>query len=338
MREFRLGWLKGRRTVNWEEDGQRRRFRLEAVDDAAALAEAVTVMQREEGRAADLTTARLWDLYCAEKVGRPVVTTMGHERKSVIAFFGAIPPEDITTEHCRSYTAERRAAGIKDGTIWTQLGHLKIVLNWGEKKRLIDWSPPIERPAKPAPKDRYLSEAEIQRLLDTEMSPHIRLAIILMLSTAARPEAALELTWDRVDFEGGWVDLRLSAEGPRKGRARVPMNSGLRAALTTAHQARLTGHVIEYNGKPVKSVKTGFYNAVKKSGIEGLTPHVLRHTAGVHMAAAGLLMQRISQYMGHSSTRVTERVYARYAPDHMREEAAVLDFTKPRAVIGRESK
>ena len=43
-------------------------------------------------------------------------------------------------------------------------------------------------------------------------------------------------------------------------------------------------------------------------------------------------MSRISQFLGHSSTAVTERVYARYAPDHLREEAALLDFSSTRAM------
>jgi len=42
-------------------------------------------------------------------------------------------------------------------------------------------------------------------------------------------------------------------------------------------------------------------------------------------------MSRISQYLGHSNTTVTERVYTRFAPDHLREEAGILDFTRVRS-------
>jgi integrase len=44
------------------------------------------------------------------------------------------------------------------------------------------------------------------------------------------------------------------------------------------------------------------------------------------MAAAGCKMERISQYLGHSSTKVTERIYARFAPGHLHQEAAAVDF------------
>ena len=55
-----------------------------------------------------------------------------------------------------------------------------------------------------------------------------------------------------------------------------------------------------------------------------------RGTSGADTTAgSGVPMSKISQYLGHSSTTVTERVYARYAPDHLREEAEILDFTQP---------
>jgi integrase len=53
---------------------------------------------------------------------------------------------------------------------------------------------------------------------------------------------------------------------------------------------------------------------------------VFRHTAGVWMAQADVPMQKISQFMGHTSTRVTERTYARYSPSFMKDAAAALEF------------
>jgi hypothetical protein len=56
------------------------------------------------------------------------------------------------------------------------------------------------------------------------------------------------------------------------------------------------------------------------------SPHVFRHTAGVWMAQADVPMQKISQFLGHTSTRVTERTYARHSPSFMRDAAAALNF------------
>ena len=196
---------------------------------------------------------------------------------------------------------------------------------------MIESAPHIWRPEKPAPKERYLSRDEIQRLLDSASAPHVKLAIILLLGTAGRVGAVLELEWERVDFDRGTINLRKSDSETRKGRAVVPMNGMTRAALSAAREAALTDYVIEYGCDRVKSIRKGFANACERAGIEDATIHTLRHTAAVYMAEAGIPMSKISQYLGHSNTQITERVYARYAPSHMQDAAEVLNFAELKA-------
>ena len=332
MREYRIGRLQGRFVVTWDEGGKRRRFRLCAATVGEAHSEARSLLlAAAAAQPAGLTVAQLWDAYRDEKAGRTIAESMIYTGKSVLPWFGHFIPSQITTSDCRAYIGDRRAAGRQDGTIWSQLGHLRNVLSWAQKRGLIERAPYIERPAQPAPKERWLTHAEIARLLAAEAEPHIRLAILLMLTTACRVGAALELKWQKVDLEAGWVNLR-TGEGRQKGRAIVPINSTLRAALTAAKDAALSEYVIEWTGGPVKSIKRGFGRTVREAGLEDVTPHVLRHTAGVHMAAAGVSMSKIAQYLGHTNTVTTEKVYARFAPDHMRDAAEVLDFGKLRAV------
>ena len=146
-----------------------------------------------------------------------------------------------------------------------------------------------------------------------------------MLSTAARVTAVLELTWDRVDFERRQINLRTS-EGRRKGRAIVPTTDSLQTALLNARKAALSNHVVEWAGGPVKSIKKGFKAATQEAGLSGVSPHVLRHTAAVHMAEAGISMDEIAQYLGHSDSRITASTYARYSPEHLRKAASALEF------------
>lgn len=163
-----------------------------------------------------------------------------------------------------------------------------------------------------------MERGEISRLLSVDMAFHTRLAIIIMLTTAARVTAVLELTWDRVDLNRRQINLRTSEAG-RKG-------DSLLDALQEARQAALSEYVIEWAGKPVKSIKTGFRSAVKAAKFQGVTPHVLCHTAAVHMAEAGVSMAEISQYLGHSSVEITASVYARFSPRHLRKAASALEF------------
>lgn len=329
---YRIGRLNGRYVVTWREpDGTRHRYRLAAGTLKEAQAEAVDVIRRETQPAAP-TVASIWTAYADYLGDRPTGRNMRYVGEAVLPVFGALRPDQVTPDDCKAYATARAKAGKKPGTIHTELGYLASTLGWARKMRLIGLTPYIWRPQKPAGRERWLTEAEIGRLLAARAAPHIRLAIVLMLATAGRVSAVLQLTWDRVDLERGQIDLRLDAAGPRKGRAVVPINAMARAALVAAREAALTDHVVEYGGEPVKSIKRGFSAACDAAGLDGVSPHTIRHTSAVHMAAAGVSMSRIAQYLGHSNTAVTERTYARFAPEHLADAAAVLDFAKPRAV------
>jgi integrase len=332
MQDYRIGRLNGRFVVTWTEGGKRHRFRLNAQTARAADAEARRVLTAARSLAPGVTVADVWAAYRADVDGRPVAKNLDWRAGTILPVFGHMAPEAITAQDCRSYIARRRAQGRAEGTIWTELGLLRNALNWGVKRRLIERAAHIERPAKPAPRERHLTSAEVHALLNAPAEPHVRLAILLMLTTAARVTAALELTWDRVDLRRGQIDLRPSGSAKRKGRAVVPINATLRAALLAARGAALSDHVIEWAGGPVGSIKRGFASAVRAAGLSDVTPHVLRHTAAVHMAVAGVSMAKIAQYLGHSDSRITEAVYARFAPGHMQDAANALDFGEVRAV------
>ena len=77
-----------------------------------------------------------------------------HTWKALAPLFAPLPAHAITVEHCKQHAARRRDAGIKDGTIHTELGHLRMVLLWAEKNGHIERAPYIERPGKPKPSER----------------------------------------------------------------------------------------------------------------------------------------------------------------------------------------
>jgi integrase len=331
--DISIGRLRGGLCAYWRDaDGKRTRHQLHARTRAEAEIEAVDLYRRLSGGPKDRTIASLWEAYRHDRDGRAVAKTMQYTGKAVLASFGGLTPDYVSTATCRAYTRSRRKAGRKDGAIWTELNHLRMVLSWAAKQRLILRAPAVELPPRPAPRDRYLTREEIARLLDAATQPHIRLAIIIMLSTGARIGAVLELTWDRVDFDRGVLDFRKDATGPRKGRAVLPMNAGLRAALQDARQAALSDHVVEWAAGPVRSIRKGFMAAVQAAGLEDVSPHVIRHTSAVHMVEAGVPMSEVAQMLGHSSTSVTERVYGRFSPGHLQKAADVVDFVKVRAL------
>jgi len=259
--------------------------------------------------------------------GRAVVGTMEHTWKALKLRFAEVEGEAVTVEECRAHTAYRRAMGIGDGTIHTELGHLRMVLLWAAKRKLIDAAPTIERPAKPAPKDAYLTREEARKLIAATKTPHTRLAILLMLGTGARNEAALQLTWDRVDFKNRTINLRNPFDrAKRKGRATVPMNDTLYAALTEAQKGALSPFVVEWAGGQVLSLKKGLKAAGTRVGRPDVSPHMLRHSAAVWLAEDGHSMDEISQFLGHNNVKTTTLIYARFSPTHLRKLADSLNL------------
>lgn len=325
MPEWRITRLRGEYCVTWDDGEIRRRYRLGTDDPQEAH-------RRAASRYADLTRPRgtsvkdLWESYCLDKAGRSVVTTMKYTWKALEPRFGSIEGEAVSTADCRAYTDDRRKASIKDGSIHTELGHLRSVLVWAEKGRLIAHAPHIERPPKPDPKEGYLTRPEVTALLAATNAHHVKLAILLMISTGARNAAALQLTWDRVDFDRRMIQLRNPFDkARRKGRATVPINDSLLAALKEAKTGALSPYVIEWAGGPILSIKKGVKTAGTAIGRPDASPHMLRHSAAVWLAEDGHSMDEIAQFLGHENSRITFKTYARYSPGYLRRLAASLE-------------
>lgn len=332
MPDYRLCRHRGKFAVTWvDESGERQRRSLGTTDRAEAD-RALGVFTREANRVAlpPQTIGSIWAAYRKHADGRPVAVTMGHEEKALKERFFHLSPEAVTDQIVQGHTDARRAAGRSDGTIWTELGHLRIALSWAVKKGLIEKAPYIPRPPQPTPKRDYLTREQFGEFLGACEFPHLRRFVILAIATGARASAILDLTWDRVDLDRGLIDLANPEDNERrKGRATVPMNGSARAALVEGKEGALSDFVVEWAGQRVRSVKKGISAAAKRSNLEFVTPHVIRHSAAVWMAEGGIGFEEIAQYLGHSDSRITERVYARYSPTYLRKAAALLEIEIP---------
>ena len=73
------------------------------------------------------------------------------------------------------------------------------------------------------------------------------------------------------------------------------------------------GFIIEYEGKPVKSIHHSFRRAVQRAGITyPVCLYDLRHMFGTFMLAAGADLSAVSQMMGHHSVKMTADTYYQY--------------------------
>jgi integrase len=319
--------LRGGYGVSWHEGGKRRRYQLKARSQKEAEAEGRDKYLKEHHSQGDSTIAALWAGYREYLGGKTAATNLRWTGKAVLPHFGALRPDQLTIEDSRAYAAKRSAQGRKPGTINTELSHLRNCLNWAYKKAgAISRVPPIEVPPAPDSDVQPLTDNEIQSIVDNCVAPHIRLAVIMLLTTGGRVSAILDRTWDKIDFDRGVIDLRLTDGITRKGRAVLPMNALARTALQTAYSARQSEWVVEYNGKPIKSMRKGYSNALRRAGLSGVRIHQIRHTVAVRMLSAGKPIEQGSQYLGHSNIHVTQKVYARFLPEHLSDAAEILSF------------
>jgi integrase len=79
----------------------------------------------------------------------------------------------------------------------------------------------------------------------------------------------------------------------------VPLNRTLPAALESLKASSNGDHVFaRFDGKPFRSIRTAFETACRRAGIQGLTPHVLRHTFASRLAMAGVDARTIQELGG----------------------------------------
>jgi integrase len=321
--EYAIRHHRGKRVIEYHDAGGRRIRRSLGTADAG-LAEArareywATITAAPTERVRDL-----WPAYVRERLKEVKNTKRFRAHWTALEpYFGHRLGTVISSDDCRAYYEDLKAKGKSDSTIKTDLEMLRACLNSTLRAR----APSIWLPPSSKPRSSWLTPEDVAKVHADSRSPHISLFIELAIATGARMSAILELTWDRVDLENGFIDLMPAGRHvTNKQRAVVPLTKRSLSALKAAKEAALSDHVIEWGGKPVKSVKKALERISERTGVD-FSPHVLRHTAGVWMAKADVPMQKIAQYLGHTSSKVTERVYARYSPSFMRDAAAALEW------------
>jgi integrase len=321
MPVYRLKLYRGRYYAVWSEGGQTKRTALQTADLEQAKRSLVD-FERQQAAPAGSTVGEYVQAYLDYKASRirDIVRLKGAWANAKPTF-GHLRPDQITPELCEKYAADRRVLGRSDGTILKEINVIRQGLNWNKVT-----SARFEAPAAPPPRDRWLTKDEANRLLEGAKQPHVKLYIRLALLTGARRGALLALTWDRVHLDRKVIDLTVVGERNRKRRATVPIGEQLGGELEKAKEAKQTPYVIEYAGERVLNIKKGFAAAAKRAGLDDVTPHDLRHTAAVWMAEDGVSMDEIAQYLGHSSSRVTFQVYARFSPTYLQRAAKALEF------------
>lgn len=299
---------------------KRKRTQLSSTDRQSAEAEARILWENADS--SPWTVGRCMTGYLATITEKPSYPRRQDAWKAMKSFWANVDPALIDDTMVENYVKARQVA---PATIRYELLQLSTAMGWAtENGPMLPKKPAIPLPQPPERKLRHLTRKEFDDFFYAVKADHARLYVMLGLHTMARPGAILELTWNRVDFMRRIIDF--TPPGHRrtsKRRTIVPINDDLLPALQRGFTERTCEYVIERGGKPVACIKKAFSAASQRSAVHA-TAYTLRHTGAVWAAEAGVSMAELAQFMGHDDDRTTQKYYARYSPDHLRNVAATL--------------
>lgn len=232
-----------------------------------------------------------------------------------------------TTGRGRGLHRGEAARGVAPATVDRELVVLRAAINWAHANNRLTTAPKIEGGTERPPRDRWLTVSEAAALLRAarKSPPHILLFTALALYTGARHAAIVELTWDRVDLRAGTIRyLPAGRAQTAKQRPTVPIPRPLLILLRAARRTARNPYVVTWRNRPVESCRTGFRTAAARAGLPGVTPHVLRHTAGTWMAQRGVDTWQISGFLGHTESRTTA-LYKHHSPEYLDQARAGME-------------
>lgn len=261
-----------------------------------------------------------YDTACRRRdVGPTTLRAIGWLRGEL----GDLYVTDVTPEAVAEYGSDRDVASA---TLRRELGVLTAALKWGAKHRLYPGhAPAVDLPPGGTARAVFL-DAKTEGLLFTRATqdewwgklsrPGVFTCVAL--DTGARKAAVEGLTWDRVDMARETLDFRdPGLRATKKRRVATPITTRLKPVLERAWRERDTRSKFVLGGE--RSVRTSFGSFIEKAselipGLEGVTPHVLRHTRITLLLQAGVSVWDVSALVGASPT-VIQEVYGHHVSD-----------------------
>lgn len=193
-------------------------------------------------------------------------------------------------------------------TINRSLGALKKALRtaWERGTLPVDYSSLVKRLPENNARSTWLTLKEVQAVADQASEP-VRAAIWISVLTGCRRGEVLALRPGMIDRD----TITLPAGATKTLRTReVPIIAPLRPWLA---KVGADGLGINFEG-----LKSGFRRAREAAGMPHVTFHDLRRSCGTLLIQRGVPLNVVSRILGHTSTTVTERVYAHLGGKQLR--------------------
>jgi integrase len=346
-------WHMGGRRVNRRLGAKLRRGTGEGLNRTQAEAELRRLMVRERppeaGASVSFASTTELMLRELESLGRKATTLDNYRailRAHLLPRFGERMVNRVRKSDVEGFMAALTAAGKAERT---RLGIFKLLsqaFTFAERQGWCEQNPcrSVRRPrVRECSEIRFLSQPDLEALLtavDVSEEPFgstDRVIFLTAAMTGMRQGELLALRWRDVDWGAERIRVRRnysrghwSTPKSRSGERSVPLASRVAGELR-GHQLRshfpseddlvfanpLSGEVLSHS-----PLVRRFKKALKAAGVRKVRFHDLRHTFGTRIAAAGVPMRVLQEWMGHRDFRTT-LIYADYEPGD--EESDLVD-------------
>ncbi len=263
-------------------------------------------------------------------------------RTHLVPRLGTRSLDRIGAEQVEALIAEMRRGGRAPKTTVNALTLLGQIFEFGRRKGWCHTNPckDVDRPQVTESTDiRFLEQAELDALLravslDDPLGPTDKALYLTAAMTGLRQGELLGLRWRDVDWKAGRLRVRQSyvrghwgTPKSKRGSRSVPMADRVAGELErhfqrSAYQADSdlvfahphTGKVLDHS-----DLVRRFKKALRAGQVREVRFNDLRHTFGTRMAAAGVPMRALQEWMGHRDFKTT-LIYADYTPSAQERE------------------
>ena len=252
--------------------------------------------------------------------------------RRIVPKLGRLPLEDLAADVLSSW--HRKIGMEKPVEANRCVETLRAAWRWADREGLLpaglhDPTKRVKR-FKERSRDRWLRKEEVGRLMEAVQAhedAYVRAAVPLLLLTGLRKNELLRAKWMDIDVEREEIHLRDTKSGEAQVRL---LPAPAMDILCNVPRMKVKGELSPWvfpspadPSKPRGDLKKPWDRIRKAAGLQGVTLHDLRRTAGSHMVQSGVPLQVVQEVLGQSHPAVT-KIYARLADENRRQALDTL--------------
>jgi len=257
----------------------------------------------------------------SEQIVQAVKESYHHEARRFLTYAEA---HGLSLDTLKAYIGELEQEGKAVSTINKHIAACRAVIRrlfespnitdiqkWKLEKAIDEV--PFRRQAKNAravTKEKYLTREEIE-ILFAKSPARTGVMVRFLADTGLRISEALNIKLDDCKNVNGRLELRVLGKGKKERKVRISMQLYQMIRMTFSSSSSRTYLFESINGNQLddRNVAKELRRLGWKHLHRNVAPHMLRHSFATHMIEKTGKRKAVSEYLGHSSTAITEDMY-----------------------------